>query len=299
MKKGLNKKVLGLGALATVLYLANEGKKKTETANLQTLFNPAAQPEQADTDYLLNEIKNNDRLRAYIKSLGIKGEDGTPGINGTNGLDGQSLRNYDYGLFYNSALEKFSLDNFLTNAAATLDIDDKINGLPSLVLTSVGSPVALWGVQKELISKSYLTKISFWAKKVSGTSGDISVRLRTYDSAGVANDYARGDSASVYINNLNIGTSWTKFTYYVYYNGTNVYTDTKNLHANAIKAHAVIYVTSLNTVCKFSNIVAESVSLGEPVPSNLAFLPTGQMVYDTTTWEVGIYNGTAVVWFAV
>lgn len=41
------------------------------------------------------------------------------------------------------------------------------------------------------------------------------------------------------------------------------------------------------------------VSLGEPVPDNLPYLPTGQMVYDTTTGEVGRYNGTTVDYFTM
>ncbi len=70
----------------------------------------------------------------------------------------------------------------------------------------------------------------------------------------------------------------------------------QNFADGVVKGALEIKTGALTTELIFNSLTLTCVSLGEPVPDNLPYLPTGQMVYDAVTGEIGRYNGTTVVW---
>src|SRR6218665_2629433 len=283
---GIVKTGLVLGGIGLAINELN--KQKTPTAQKANTL--AAKP-TIDTAAVIKAIQLNPDLLALVR--GPQGPTGATGAAGAVGSAGEG-RNYSGGLFA-SALENNTLDCFTAITGLTLNTTDVANGLPSVQIVTLGSyGVAATSVKKAYIDPTKLYKVSYFVKCLVGTSGSVSIRLKCYDKAGAVTVKATGDPNSAYQNFTASNTFTQKTSYYGGIGAAS--TDAKKFHGDTVKAELQVLSNDLNKTMAFSKIIVEEVRLGDPVPYNLPYLPQWQMVYDPTTGDVGIYNGTAVVW---
>jgi hypothetical protein len=221
-------------------------------------------------------------------NINVAGERGATGATG-------DVRGFGGSLFTNSALENGNIDHLVPVAGVNLNTTELLNTLPSLEIVTTSGVIVVPSTQRALIDTSKLYKITFYAKVSTGTAS-VSVRLKCYNKSNVVLDKAFGDPNSAY-ENFTVNTSFALKTSYLGGVGTGSGSQ-KFFHPDTLKAVLYIVSNDASKTVYFNRIVVQEVSLGEPVPYTLQYLPTGQMVVDPTTSEVGYYNGTSVVWFA-
>lgn len=164
-----------------------------------------------------------------------------------------------------------------------VEVEGSLVGLPLLKVVTFNA----YPKKFAYINTDRLIKVSGLLK---GT-GTIAVNLFGQNLAGTNLSKTNG-SATTKGANIVLNADITPFTHYVGGRGilsTNFAEGVTRCQLNISKVTADVNMS-------FSRMIVENVSLGEPVPSNLPWLPAGQMVYDTITGGLGRYNGTTVVW---
>ena len=231
-----------------------------------------------DVQALENLIKTNPQIRALLK--GDTGAEGTPGgPQGAKGLDGANAPSLS--LVQNLGLETGLVQDWETG---TISIDGTYNGLPIATLLTSGSNTNLI-----YIDKDHLYRLSA-SIKTDGTNSTICVN--NYDTS--LNLTSKATTGSLSYNVLpNSPASFVKFSYFVGGIG-----DLATNFADDAVLGGVQLLKNNATSLEFANLKLEKVTIGEPVPYTLPWLPSGQMVYDPATGDVGRWDGTAVTWFA-
>jgi hypothetical protein len=289
MKKG------NLGKLALIgagLYAAKVlTDKNEEEKTLNSLF--AGLPQNAQTengeipfspDQFKKWIDANPAIKAALRS-GVTAEQVIQNINNNvYSLDNVAFQNFGGSLLTNAALEKNDYLAF-TESILVSEINEGYHSF------SVASPNQAVSKDKINIRKDRLYTIELLYKSTANGSGyNFSVRKFSKLDASLGFTYLQAVGS-------NVTTTSTFLKYKGIFGGINETDGTSGLAA--LTAYVKPYIVPTSGLLTINQFVIREISLGEPVPSNFPYLPKGQMVYDTTTWEVGIYNGTAVVWFAV
>lgn len=278
MKKSkFGKLALIAGGIYAVKALAD---KKTEETALNNIFAGLPQnatPESAEIPFSPEEFKKWLDANPALKAA-LKGAAGEAGSNGSNGINGDQIQNFGGSLVQNGALE---LGN-ATGWVGTFAIGDIKENLQSLIFTG-GSGLSPFF----LLNSECLYKISFYYKNTALNYYNVGVLA--YDENGTYLATASYNTGQP----LTVQSNFTKQERFI--GGSGV---TGSLINPAAKKFRVSIGDNVSNVT-INRFILEKVSLGEPVPSNLTYLPTGQEVYDTTTGDRGRYNGTAVDWYTM
>lgn len=276
------KGLLPLAAIGVLAYMAANNKTADELTQADVATLGFTGSGNSTVDEVIQAIKNSSSLRTILK--GDKGDTGTAGATGAIGPTGESIQNFGYSLLRNGALEAGTLQHWVGDA---ITIGEVYEGLVSLLFTSA----IAWHTQNDTvvdIDNRRLYKATCFAKTTSGYR----IFLRRMDKG--ATDIIQGGSPWVY----GIGSpsfTNTSFEKKVVYFGGIDNTITASFGLTAAKTKLSVYANSAGTVT-INKLSFELVPLAEPVPYNLAYLPDGQMVYDTTTGKIGRYNGSTIVW---
>lgn len=97
----------------------------------------------------------------------------------------------------------------------------------------------------------------------------------------------------VFSSTLPQSNTFVQFCHYVGGIGLASY----NFPIGSIRVKLAIINVSSNVQLNQTSLY--EIPLGEPVPFNLPFLPSGQMVFDPTDGSVGRYDGTTIHWFTM
>lgn len=203
---------------------------------------------------------------------------GGRGAAGTHGASGDSAQNYGASLIKNGALEDNNLGRW-TGTGLAIGADNE--GMPTLEGTAGNNTSYIWLRTDKLYKAEYLIK---------GT-GNHSMLVNLYKRDNSAAPKTDNSAGAYFKFNSAMPANFTKVIGYIGGVGTN----NINLSANTVKAK-VSFIGHNGALISLSKLVVTEVSLGEPVPYNLPYLPTFQTVYDPTTGKLGMFNGTAVVW---
>lgn len=216
-------------------------------------------------------------------NLNVAGEKGATGTAGSNASE---IVRYGGSLVKNSALELLTLEGWFNGVLGAVN-----EGLPTLEITSTGSFIAATNTNVVYLDNRRLYKATLFAKTTGNNS---TIYLQRLDKDGTA--ILHSSDGGIYpLNGLYFNdTTFQKKTFYFGGIGSTLNT---HIGLNTVKTKIAVG-TGVTGTTTISKLIFEEVSLAEPVPYNLSYLPAGQMVIDPTTSEVGYYNGTAVVWFA-
>lgn len=211
-------------------------------------------------------------------TINIAGEKGSTGARGEAGAE---IRNFGGSLVKNSALELGTVEGW---TGGTLGTD--YEGLPTIVFNTH----AQFNTNKFWIDNTRLYKITY-----SGKSSGVNYRttIRRLDKAGES--ISQGGDSSVLPLNASFFNNITFERKILFYGGTG--TSSSAFGSSCVSGQVAISNLAAGVV-ELSKIIVEKVSLGEPVPYNLSWLPVGQTVYDPTTFKMGLYNGSTIVWSA-
>lgn len=203
---------------------------------------------------------------------------GQRGLTGLRGEAGAEIKNFAGGLVKNSSLELLTIEGWTGGELGT-----DYEGLPTIVVNTHSQ----FNTNKFFIDNTRLYKITY-----SGKSSGVNYRLviRRLDKAGES--ISQGGDSSVLPLNMAFYNNITFERKIQYFGGTGSVSSA--FGSNCVNGQVAISNLSAGLV-ELSKIVVEKVSLGEPVPYNLSWLPVGQTVYDPTTWKMGLYNGTTIV----
>jgi hypothetical protein len=276
-----NKGILALGGLAALAYLA-ASKSPEVQADLAALGYTGSG--NATVDEVLQGLKNSSTLRTMLK--GEKGETGLTGPSGIQGLAGEAVKAFASSLVKNSAAELGTLDGW--TAAPGVSLGTLHEGLATFNFTATTGTNYLNG-NSFFIDNRRLLKVTCMAKTDGATYG-LYIRRMDKDDLSIT----QGAQPNIFpLNSPTLtNTNWEQKT--AYFGGTST-TISSAIGTNTAKGKLNIYVGAAGIV-SISHLCVQHVSLGEPVPYNLAYLPDGQVVYEPTTGKLGRYNGTAVVW---
>lgn len=195
-------------------------------------------------------------------------------------LTGSTEQNYG-GSLIKSALEK----DVATGWTGTFTVGETYKGLKSFNVTGVAtSPMFPF-------DKDFVLKVSFYMKVVSGTPR---VFFYSYDKDGNAVLKSNGGLSTFLDPSGFTANAWKKHTLYF----SNVGTGSNEFAESPFLQFYLSSTTGSGNIL-YNRVVLEQVSTGEPVPFNLPFLPSGQMVFDPTDGSVGRYDGTTIQWFTM
>lgn len=277
-------KTAGIAVLGGLALLAASAQKSDKSADVPALSKQPSTNQTLDAQTLYDLLLSNPDLQKLLK--GSQGLQGLQGIQGIPGVAGDQYRTFTHSLAKNSGAELGTTDGWVDAALGAVH-----EGLDSLDFVTIASKSCLNSNQFHVDNRR-LYKITCMAKVTTGNYG---FYLKRLDKAGVAIN--QNSQANIFpLNTINYSnTAWEPKT--AYFGGIATNTQTA-IGINTAKAQISLYLSAAATL-SISHLCVDVVSLGEPVPYNLAYLPTGQMVVDPTTSEVGYYNGSAVVWFAL
>lgn len=200
---------------------------------------------------------------------GPQGEQGIQGVPGPKGLDGLNAPNWGSSLIRNSSITD-GLANTLD--LAIIEIVDYHSVYSIAAGKTLGQILSTCEINKRKIYKV--------ESAIKGTSAEIRIAI------GSSEGYL-GAATGVLFGTRNNDDLKDTIGFYSF-----------NQYSGKINGNLMFLKTTLEGVAEYSRTIFKECELGEPVPSNLSWLPAGQMVYDVTTGEVGRYDGTTVVWFA-
>lgn len=208
---------------------------------------------------------------------------GERGAAGSHGASGDSVQNYGLSLIKNGALEEVGATPTPRWTGTGLAVAaDLFEGMKVLEASAANNTSYIWIRTDRLYKAEYFVK---------GASGNHSCLLNLYKADNTAAPKTDASSGAYFKFNSALPTNFTKTVGYIGGVGTN----NMNVSAGTVKAK-LSFLGHGGAVMSVAKLVVTEVSLGEPVPYNLAYLPTWQTVYDPTTGDIGVYNGTAVVW---
>jgi len=214
---------------------------------------------------------------------------GDKGVAGQAGAAGHVITNYDSSLLVNGAGELGNTNRWSTPNGSIV-LGEVHEGMASIEITT-GGPVFCPNETTFHLEPRGLYKLTCSAKT---TSTSYRFMLRRYDALGAeiaqnSNTVATALGSPTFNN-----AAFARQT--LYYGGvdTNILA---SIGLNTVKCRLEILTGGVG-VTKINRLSFQRVSLGEPVPYNLAYLPTFQTVYDPTTGKLGMFNGTTVVWSA-
>lgn len=280
-KTNFGKLALIAGGIYAIKAMSDKSDEEKALNNMFAGLQQNATAENGEIPFSPDQFKRwidaNPALKAALRS-GVTAEQVVNQINNnTYTLDNVQLNNFYNSLLANSTGELGNSTNW-TYCEYVLE-----SNYPVLKADNLSSSAS--NTTKVIVNVNRLYRVSGQFKSSSGTY-QITARSIDFQNVSLNSSWSSQitsngsyQSQTVYFGGVGLvgSTSFKTGVFYANFgarNNTNQYLFIKEFHVN-------------------------EVSLGEPVPSNLPWLPTGQMVYDTTTWEVGIYNGTSVVWFAV
>jgi hypothetical protein len=280
--------LLLLGGIATVAALAlNKNSGTNRSANIGSTLKDTL--DLTDAASLAKIISGSPDLQKYLKKIAASNvthptvQEIVNNVNNTCNLDGVQYQNFGDSLLVNGAFELEDFSHWVENASVELLDNGNKNKILKFNATTV-----FYTESRLKLRNDILYKFEHYGKV---DSGNYSIAGGRINKDGTLLPVL-GTSAIVLNNNNFAQTSFNKRTSYF---GGNA-----NLTFCLGDAYYFYFyinnISGVNTQIK--DLVLTPVSLGEPVPSNLPWLPQGQMVYDVTTWEVGIYNGTTITWFA-
>ncbi|GAB3519523.1 hypothetical protein [Emticicia fontis] len=276
---GIVKTGLVLGGIGYALAELNKQKTPTLQKSLA-----ATQQSTLDTAAVVKAIQQNPDLLALVRGpQGPAGATGATGAAGAAGIAGDQYRTFAGSLVKNGAAELGTAEGWADGVIGAVH-----EGMLSLDFIVTASKNCLNSNQFHIDNRR-LIKITCSAKVSAGNYG---FYLKRLDKDGVAIN--QNSQANIFpLNTINYSnTGWETKTAYFGGIATNIQTA---IGINTAKAQVSLYLSAAGTL-SISHLCVQHVSLGEPVPFNLAYLPQWQSVYDPTTGDTGIYNGTAVVW---
>jgi hypothetical protein len=277
---GIVKTGLVLGGIGYALQELS--KQKTPTAQKANTLTSGAKP-TIDSDAVLKAIQQNPDLLGLVRGpQGPIGPTGATGAAGAAGVAGDQYRAFAGSLVKNGAAELGTAENWADAVLGAVH-----EGLFSLDFVVTAAKSCL-NSNAFHIDNRRLIKITCNAKTTAGNYG---FYLKRLDKDGVAIN--QNSQANIFpINTINYtNTAWE--TKVAYFGGISTSTHTA-IGINTAKAQVSLFLSAASTL-SISHLCVQHVSLGEPVPYNLPYLPQWQTVYDPTTGDLGIYNGTAVV----
>lgn len=270
-------------ALLGALGLAVAGTStKNRSANVPALAAPTNTAPTIDANTLYDLFISNPDLQKLLK--GQKGDKGDTGAQGNQGDTGNYNLNFGGSLIVNSAGELGNVSNW----GAGVALAEVFEGMQSLAFTHAAAGNIL-NTTVANIDNRRLYKLTCFAKT---TASNAQFFLQRLDQSGNIIIQASSNFISptgAVFNNAEFAQKT------LYFGGISNNATSFGLAAAKTKLSCYAYSAGVTTVNKLKLTL---VDLGEPVPYNLPYLPTGQMVVDNTTGEVGFYNGTSVVWFA-
>lgn len=284
--------LLGIGLLVAGGLVANEMLKPPADAT-KTTNTLGFTGNESDTEFaekMLTATKGNKELQRLLKGeqglTGATGAAGATGATGTPGAAGDILHNYGGSLLKNGALELGDTQSWLNAGNIELPLVKVENSNVLRINATAGSKYC--PNSTKVFTKKAVLKLTFKYKSVGAASF-----FRTYfQDLDLAPVTPAVGSATYVDSTLSATTTYTSKT--VYISGLSA-----GSYFNDAKTIKLAIFANTGADFYMYDLVAEFVSLGEPVPYNLPHLPTGQMVVDTTTGECGWYNGTAISWYAL
>lgn len=223
---------------------------------------------------------------ADINNLNKKINSIPAGPAGPAGLAGDTIQNYGDSLIRNGALELGNLQGW---TGATLG--DSANGLYGSIKTT------------SLVKSTYgfipqydcLYSVEFYVKNEGTVTAGGGIIMDEYKADQSYTDVSlRIYSAGVTTWVASNSTTFVKKKYFFGGLGTLTF----NIKEGTTKLVPIVFKNE-GTSISVNGLIIKQVSLGEPVPYTLPYLPTGQMVYDPSNYRIGIYNGSAVKWQVV
>lgn len=276
---GLSQLLASSIAVPVDLTTLMEGQTVRSEDNLTTYLvikKPTELTENLDDEEFFKIIHGPD----YAGPVGPVGPIGPVGPRGNDGINSP--------LFSRSLIENGLLERGNNSIWTGVTIDGYSDGFP------VGKVVNFnaYPSTRFYIRRNRLFRISV---KVRGT-GTVRFGLYARDINNLTAAKSNGQTVS-YLTNTTLTENFANLVIYLGGVGTANY----NFAENAISASLSITKVSPgdSPVLYFSQLLLEEVALTEPVPSNLPWLPTGQMVLDSVTGDLGRYNGSAVDWLAM
>lgn len=271
MKKSkFGKLALIAGSIYAVKALADKNKEETALNNIFAGLPQNAMPESAEIPFSPDQFKKwldaNPALKAALK--GAAGEAGSNGSNGSNGVDGGTINNFRENPIVNLAFELGTKEGWTNN---NFTLNQLIDG--TVEATGTGYDIS----PQIKVDRNYLYKCSIEVK-MAANNFSYNIRQLNFDGSTIG---------WLLLSTINTFVADGTFKKIVCY--------TSELSCEKIS----IAPECFGSIGTYKNLTFSKVSLGESVPSNLPYLPTGQEVYDTTTGDRGRYNGTAVDWYTM
>jgi hypothetical protein len=258
MKKNNNNVFKGLALAVGAGLVVNELTKDSAPRSANL---PTTKENTLSIDQIIERIKAEPEIVQFLK--GTKGDKGDLGATGATGLAGNQIVN-----FRNSLLK---------NGNGELNSSEFWSGV------SFNSTDGIYSIDS---ANAYnITKIKTSKKRLFKVDIDLTVL-----GDGYINIYT--DSYSY--TNVNLGPNNFN-NIYALTNQNSIYVfDSKNG-----SSYIILHFQKVGTIAAafFENLCFKEVSLGEAVPSNLPWLPTGQEVKNPTNGWRGYYNGTSIYWY--
>lgn len=270
--------VKGLALLAAAAVAVGSAKSPERSANVSTAVLPEANSTSINELYRL--IQDNPELQNLLRGQkGDKGDTGATGASGSHGQNGESVQNYGGSLIRGGALETGTLDGWSGTAVALAS--ETFQGMPVIQGTTGNNSSYVYVQTDKLYKAEYYVK----------GSGNHSLFATIFDRSNVTAPKTNSSFGSYFKFSVAMNPTFTKTVGYIGGVGVN------NMHLsdNTVKMK-VSFLGHGSVLVSIAKLIVKEVPLGEPVPYNLPYLPTNQVVYDPTTGELGMYNGTAVVW---
>lgn len=205
------------------------------------------------------------------------------------GQSGETFINYSNSIIKNGAFEYGFQDwtNIVENG--------KRDNLPVGKITkAAGGNKLAENTNKCFVNPNYLYKATFGSTDFSTIKSPCFLIAKMYNN--LNNMILRANTDNyLYIKIFTGNGNYQKQTAYfggIGNLGTNFTNDTAKITVGFL-------IESNTTLIELNSLLIEKVDLGEAVPFNLPFLPSGQMVFDPTDGSVGRYDGTTIHWFTM
>lgn len=202
----------------------------------------------------------------------------------SKGDAGDSVQNFGGSMVRNSAFELGSMDSWFPGYVNTF------NGVFNLGMKVYGFHTLL--TNKYRFNRRKLLKMSGY---ISTSLASVPIYWRYFDDGGYSNNFTAGG-----VNYEAKQFAYPDLTYFEFFSNNGV------LGNNTCKFDILLGGSGannpLNDVNKISGFIVKEVEYSEYVPSNLAWLPDGQAVYDVANpLKKGVYINAAngIVWHTV
>lgn len=272
-----------LGAIAGGAYLLNRSDNSEETKTALTALGFTGNEDPNDIAAVLKQLIITDKdIQKRLKGKdgdSIKGETGEKGDKGDKGDSGDLIQNYGGSLVKNGAGE---FSNLGWTNGVTFSNESGI----TTITNNTNQYIA--NTNKFNIERNRLYRIRMFAKG-SGSMYCFSYNFKIDNTIATPRINNWLGSYSFFDRALT-----TNFVELVGYMG-GVGSNSMNFCNDAFSADFRFISSSSNVT--IHSLIVEKVGLGDPVPHNLAFLPTGQLVFNSVDGKVGRYNGSTVDWF--